>query len=167
MTSSFSTVPLSTQQPNWNVYLSGEIHSSWRSTIASACSAASLPVSFSSPHLHHSESDDCSQLITGSLSSDRPNWDHRSALLNSARTEHSIRNADLVVVRFGEKYRQWNAAFDAGFAAALGKSYIVMHPEGVSHMLKEVNAGAKAVVREVSGWVEEKQMRGGVCSRKF
>ena len=56
-----------------------------------------------------------------------------------------ITDADVVVVRFGEKYKQWNAAFDAGFAAALGKSLIVVHGADHQHALKEVDAAALAV----------------------
>ena len=56
-----------------------------------------------------------------------------------------IEAADVVVVRFGDKYRQWNAAFDAGYAAALGKSLIVLHPPEHRHALKEVDAAALAV----------------------
>ena len=50
-----------------------------------------------------------------------------------------------MVVRFGEKYKQWNAAFDAGYAAALGKSLIIMHGADHQHALKEVDAAALAV----------------------
>ena len=53
-----------------------------------------------------------------------------------------------MVVRFGDKYRQWNAAFDVGYAAALNKSVITLHPPHISHMLKEVNASASAVCEE-------------------
>ena len=48
-------------------------------------------------------------------------------------------------MRFGEKYKQWNAAFDAGFAAALGKALIVMHGADHQHALKEVDGAALAV----------------------
>ena len=60
----------------------------------------------------------------------------------------------MVVVRFGEKYRQWNAAFDAGYAAALGKSIITLHPPSISHMLKEVNASASVVCEDASQVVD-------------
>ena len=49
-------------------------------------------------------------------------------------------------MRFGDKYKQWNAAFDAGLASALGKPLIVMHPPEHAHALKEVDAAALAVV---------------------
>ena len=66
-------------------------------------------------------------------------------MVNAIRTRKGIEEADVVVVRFGEKYRQWNAAFDAGFAAALGKSLIVLHGPDHQHALKEVDAAALAV----------------------
>jgi YtoQ family protein len=59
-----------------------------------------------------------------------------------------IEKADVVVVRFGEQYRQWNAAFDAGFAAALRKPLITLHPPEHDHSLKEVDRAAQAVARE-------------------
>ena len=49
------------------------------------------------------------------------------------------------MVRFGDKYRQWNAAFDAGYAAARGKPVITLHDESLIHPLKEVDAAALAV----------------------
>ena len=71
--------------------------------------------------------------------------DHKSAKLNAIRTRNAIQKADLVVVRFGDKYKQWNAAFDAGYAAALGKSLIVLHGVEHQHALKEVDAAALVV----------------------
>ena len=49
--------------------------------------------------------------------------DHKGAGVNAIRTQTLIRDADVVVVRFGDKYRQWNAAFDAGYAAAMGSRW--------------------------------------------
>ena len=80
--------------------------------------------------------------------STRPNWDSLGAQMNSIRTSKHLTSADIVVVRFGEKYRQWNAAFEAGYAAALGKQIITVHPPGISHMLKEVNASASCVCED-------------------
>lgn len=74
--------------------------------------------------------------------------------MNSIRTKTLLSEADVVVVRFGEKYRQWNAAFDAGYASALGKPIITLHPPSISHMLKEVNAGANAVCEDPEQVVE-------------
>lgn len=126
-----------------NIYLSGEIHTDWRDQIIAG--AAGLDVTFSSPVTDHDASDDCGVAIMGA--EDSKFWhDHKGAKLNAIRTRNAIEVADIVVVRFGEKYRQWNAAFDAGYAAALGKSLIVMHGPEHQHPLKEVDAAALAVV---------------------
>ena len=101
-------------------------------------------MSFAAPVTDHSASDDCGVAILGA--EDRKFWhDHKGAKINAIRTRKEIADADVVVVRFGEKYKQWNAAFDAGYAAALGKSLIVLHPEEHAHALKEVDAAALAV----------------------
>ncbi|MEL7300987.1 MAG: YtoQ family protein [Pseudomonadota bacterium] len=125
-----------------NVYLSGEIHTDWREEIVAACKG--LAVSFSAPVTDHAASDDCGVAIMGA--EDQKFWhDHKGAKLNAIRTRTAIEAADVVVVRFGEKYKQWNAAFDAGYAAALGKSLIVVHGADHQHALKEVDAAALAV----------------------
>ena len=54
----------------------------------------------------------------------------------------------MVIVKFGDKYKQWNAAFDAGYAAALNKSIIIIHNEDHQHALKEVDAAASAVASD-------------------
>ncbi|MCA0044358.1 YtoQ family protein [Celeribacter sp. ASW11-22] len=124
------------------VYLSGEIHTDWRDQIVEG--AKGLDVEFSSPVTDHAASDDCGVTIMGA--EDNKFWhDHKGAKLNAIRTRTAIEAADVVVVRFGEKYKQWNAAFDAGYAAALGKALIVMHGADHQHALKEVDAAALAV----------------------
>ena len=125
------------------VYLSGEIHTDWRDEIIAG--ARDLDVSFASPVTDHAASDDCGVAIMGA-EPDKFWHDTKGAKLNAIRTRHGIETADIVVVRFGEKYKQWNAAFDAGMAAALGKSLIVMHGADHQHALKEVDAAALAVV---------------------
>ena len=130
----------------WSIYLSGEIHTDWRERIEQGAAAANLDVKFSTPVTHHEASDDCGVAILGA----EPNkfWhDHKGAQLNAIRTRTLIEQADLVVVRFGEKYKQWNAAFDAGYAAALGKPIIVIHQPEHQHALKEVDAAALAVAQ--------------------
>lgn len=127
------------------VYLSGEIHSDWREQIVQA--AAGLDVVFDSPVTDHGASDDCGVAIMGA-EPDKFWHDNKGARLNAIRTRKGIEDADIVVVRFGEKYKQWNAAFDAGYASALGKSLIVMHGADHQHALKEVDAAALAVVEE-------------------
>lgn len=124
------------------VYLSGEIHTNWREEIMEG--AADLDVAFSSPVTDHDASDDCGVAIMGA--EENKFWhDRKGAQLNAIRTRKGIEDADIVVVRFGEKYKQWNAAFDAGMAAALGKSLIVLHGPEHQHPLKEVDAAALAV----------------------
>ena len=132
-------------QRQWNVYLSGEIHTGWRDEIEAGCAAAGLPVALSAPVTDHDASDDCGVAILGP-ELDKYWHDHKGAMVNAMRTRTLIGDSDIVVVRFGEKYRQWNAAFDAGYAAALGKPIIVMHGAEHQHALKEVDAAALAVV---------------------
>lgn len=129
---------------HWTVYLAGEIHSDWRDAIRQGVERLDLPVTLTGPVTDHGASDDCGVAILGP--EETPFWrDHKGAGVNAIRTRTLIEKADLVVVRFGEKYRQWNAAFDAGYAAALGKPLIVMHPEEHTHALKEVDGAASAV----------------------
>ena len=130
-----------------NVYLSGEIHSDWRQEIISLCNKEKLEISFSSPITNHEASDNCGVDILGH--EEKNFWkDHKGANINSIKTRKSIKDCDIVVVKFGEKYRQWNAAFDAGYAAALNKSIIVIHNEEHQHALKEVDAAAAAVAKD-------------------
>ena len=124
------------------VYLSGEIHTDWREQIIAG--AKGLDVRFTAPVTDHGASDDCGVDILGP-EPDKFWHDHKGAKVNAIRTRKSISDADIVVVRFGEKYKQWNAAFDAGYAAALGKSLIIMHGADHQHALKEVDAAALAV----------------------
>jgi YtoQ family protein len=131
----------------WVVYLAGEIHSDWRDRIAAGIEVAGLPVVLTSPVTDHSASDDVGVSILGA--EDDKFWhDHKGAGINAIRTGALIRDADLVVVRFGEQYKQWNAAFDAGQAAALGTPLITLHPPEHDHALKEVDRAALAVARE-------------------
>ena len=128
----------------WTVYLSGEIHTDWRERIAGAAEAAGLPIEFTAPVTDHQTSDDCGVRILGPEA--EAFWhDHKGSKVNAIRTRTLINNADVVVVRFGEKYKQWNAAFDAGYAAASDIPLIVMHPAEHQHALKEVDAAALAV----------------------
>lgn len=126
------------------VYLSGEIHTDWRDQIIDACNG--LDVSFDSPVTDHAASDDCGVAILGA--EENKYWhDHKGAMVNAIRTRKGIADADVVVVRFGEKYKQWNAAFDAGYASALGKSLIIFQQPEHDHALKEVDAAALAMTR--------------------
>ena len=137
----------------WRVYLSGEIHSDWRERIAAGVADAGLPVVLTHPVTDHAASDDCGVAILGA--EDDKFWhDHKGAGVNAIRTQTLINRADVVVVRFGEQYKQWNAAFDAGQAAALGTPLITLHPPEHDHALKEVDRAALAVAREPEQVVE-------------
>ena len=125
------------------VYLSGEIHSNWRQDIIDGARKENLPIKFLTPVVTHAASDDAGDVLGNE---DKSLWkDHKSAKINSIRIKTSIEQSDLVIVKFGDKYRQWNAAFDAGYAAALNKPYIVIYPEEFTHALKEVDAKAMGV----------------------
>lgn len=126
----------------WNVYLSGEIHTDWRQRIKDGCEARDLDIEFTSAVTDHAASDAAGDVL-GEESS--PFWrDHKSSRVNAIRTRTLLENCDVAVVRFGDKYRQWNAAFDAGFCAALGTPYITLHDADLIHPLKEVDAAALA-----------------------
>lgn len=130
-----------------NIYLSGEIHTDWREEIINLCKKENLDVSFSSPITNHDASDNCGVAILGDEESKF--WkDHKGASINSIRTRKSIKDCDVVVVKFGEKYKQWNAAFDAGYATALNKSMIVIHNDDHQHALKEIDGAAAAVASD-------------------
>ena len=130
----------------WSVYLSGEIHTDWRERIQKGVSDANLPITFHSPVTDHDASDNCGVDILGVEGNNF--WkDHKGAQMNAIRTRTLIKESDIIVVRFGEQYKQWNAAFDAGYAAALGKPMVTLHDEGPTHALKEVDAAALAVAQ--------------------
>ncbi len=126
----------------WLIYLSGEIHSDWREQIIEGAKAFDLPVEFTSPVVVHEASDAAGDMLGVQ---DKPYWrDHQSSKINATRTKTMIENCDMAVVRFGDKYKQWNAAFDAGFCAALGKPYLTLHADEIIYPLKEVDAPAMA-----------------------
>ena len=129
------------------VYLAGEIHTNWREEIIDLCAKEKLDIKFTSPVTDHEASDNCGVEILGE--EEKNMWkDRKGANINSIRTKKSIQDSDVVIVKFGEKYKQWNAAFDAGYASALNKSIIVIHNEDHLHALKEVNAAASAVASD-------------------
>ncbi|MBV1873833.1 MAG: YtoQ family protein [Gammaproteobacteria bacterium] len=138
---------------SWQVYLSGEIHSDWREQLIKGCEEKGLAIEFSSPVLDHSASDEVGEKILGVEVSNF--WkDHKAAKINAIASKKAIEEADVVVVRFGEKYRQWNAAFDAGYAAAIGTPLISLHDEELVHPLKEINAVALASCRTPAQLIE-------------
>ena len=126
----------------WNVYLSGEIHSDWREQIIQAVSEADLPINFSSAVTDHEASDAAGDHLGPDSSG---YWrDHKSSRVNGIRTQTLLDKCDIAIIRFGDKYKQWNAAFDAGYCAAIGKPYVTLHDEDIIHPLKEVDASAMA-----------------------
>ena len=130
-----------------NVYLSGEIHTDWRNEIVSLCNEEGLKIKFSSPTTNHEASDNCGVDILGE--EEKNFWkDNKGAKINSIKTQKFIKECDIVIVKFGDKYKQWNAAFDAGYASALNKSIIVIHNNEDQHALKEVDASASAVAND-------------------
>ena len=127
---------------NCSVYLSGEIHTDWRQQIMRGAKLLGLPLIFTSAVTNHGASDAPGDML-GAESSNF--WrDHKSSRVNGIRTKTMINKCEIAVVRFGDKYKQWNAAFDAGYCAALGKPFITLHDEGIIHPLKEVDAAAMA-----------------------
>ena len=135
------------------VYLSGEIHSDWREQITTGVEQQNLPITVLSPVTTHSASDNVGVDILGA--EDKPFWkDHKAAKINSVRIKTAIEEADVVVVKFGDKYRQWNAAFEAGYAVAKGRSLITLHAPELTHPLKEVDASAVATAETPDQIVE-------------
>ena len=127
---------------NWTVYLSGEIHTDWREQIMQGAKNHGLNIKFTSAVTDHDASDAAGDLLG---ENDKQFWrDHQSSKVNSIRTRTLIQNCDIAIIRFGDKYKQWNAAFDAGFCAALDKPYITLHNDDIIHPLKEVDAAAMA-----------------------
>lgn len=127
---------------SFTVYLSGEIHTAWREEIQQGAQALGLDITFTSAVIDHEASDAAGDMLGAQ---EQGFWrDHQSAKVNAIRTKTLIEQSDLVVVRFGNKYKQWNAAFDAGYCAALGKPYVTLHAEDIIHPLKEVDAAAMA-----------------------
>lgn len=127
---------------NWNVYLSGEIHTDWRQKIMQGAKEQGLDITFTSAVTEHEASDAAGDVLG---KEDNGFWrDHKSSKVNAIRTKNMIQKCDIAIIRFGDKYKQWNAAFDAGYCAALGKPYITLHAEDIIHPLKEVDAAAMA-----------------------
>jgi len=137
---------------NWTVYLSGEIHTDWREQIQAGADTLGLPIEFTAPVTDHAASDAAGDMLGAP---EVPFWrDHQSSKVNGIRTRTMLEQCDLAVIRFGDKYKQWNAAFDAGYCAALGTPFITLHGEDIVHALKEVDAAAMAWARTPEQVVE-------------
>ena len=125
----------------WQIYLSGEIHTDWREKIIQGANDFDLNIAFTSANIDH-ESSDAAGDVLGKPESNF--WrDQQSARVNSIRIKTLIQNCDIAVIRFGAQYKQWNAAFDAGYCAALGKPYITLHDDDIIHALKEVDGSSQ------------------------
>jgi len=134
------------------VYLSGEIHSNWRDEIIQGAKKNNLNITFTSAVTNHEASDAAGDILG---QEDKSFWrDHKSAKINAIRTKSLIENCDLMIVRFGDKFKQWNAAFDAGYCAAIATPYISLHAEDIIHPLKEVDAAALAWATDTEQVIE-------------
>ncbi len=127
------------------VYLSGEIHTNWRQEIEEGVRKHGLDVVFTSAVTEHDASDAAGDHL--GVETDSFWRDHKSSKINAIRIKTLIRSCDMAVIRFGDKYKQWNAAFDAGYCAALGKPYVTLHDDDIIHPLKEVDGAAMAWAR--------------------
>ena len=136
----------------YTIYLSGEIHSTWRDEIKEGCKDANLDIEFLSALDDHEASDAAGDVLGAE---DKNFWrDHKSAKVNVLRTKTMMQRADIVIIRFGLKYKQWNVAFDAGICTALNIPYITLHDEELTHPLKEVDASAQAWATNTSQIIE-------------
>lgn len=137
---------------SFKVYLSGEIHTDWRDEIITKAAEIGLDVAFTSAVTDHEASDSAGDHLGKETT---PFWrDHKSSKINAIRTKTLIQQSDLVIIRFGDKYKQWNAAFDAGYCAARNIPYITLHEEDIIHPLKEVDAAAMSWAKTTSQIVE-------------
>jgi YtoQ family protein len=127
------------------VYLAGEIHSDWRERLRRRTAEMNLPVEFVGPQEAHDRSDSVGEDITGEQPTPRFR-DLVGAGANTLRTRVLLRRADLVVAYFGDKYRQWNTAADAGAAVASGLPLLLVRAPELTHALKELDAMASFTV---------------------
>lgn len=131
------------------IYLAGEIHSTWREELRRLVEQRNLPVRFVGPQEAHDRSDAVGEDILGEQ--DTPRYrDLMSAGVNTLRTRVLLRRSDLVVAYFGEKYRQWNTAADAGAAVASGVPLLLVRAPELTHALKELDAMAAFTVETLA-----------------
>jgi|SRR5690554_295003 len=130
------------------VYLAGEIHGPWRQQLRELVEARDLPVRFVGPQEEHDRSDSIGEDIVGSQPSPRFR-DLEGARANALRTRVLMRRADLAVAYFGNQYKQWNTAADAGAAAAAGIPLLLVRSSDLIHALKELDALATFTVESL------------------
>jgi YtoQ family protein len=127
------------------VYLAGQIHDDWRGRLRKQAQQRGIDVDFVGPQDEHDLSDGIGEQILGEQGS--PRWrDEVASQANNLRTRILMTRSDVVVAQFGEKFRQWNAAMDAGIAIALGKPLIVVRDPSLHHALKEISQRAQMTV---------------------
>lgn len=131
------------------IYLAGEIHGAWREELRSALETRSLPVEFVGPQENHDRSDAVGEDILGEQPSARYR-DLMGARANTLRTRVLMRRADLVIAYFGEQYKQWNTAADAGAAVAAGIPLLLVRDAKLTHALKELDALATMTVETLA-----------------
>ncbi|WP_158736546.1 YtoQ family protein [Alteribacillus sp. YIM 98480] len=128
-----------------NVYLAGQIHDDWREEIRQKAEEMELPLHFTAPMENHDRSDNIGEEVIGQQP-DKILKDEAASSLNNLRTQILMQKADVVIALFGEKYKQWNTAMDAGTAIALGKPLILIRPQELHHPVKEIANKAQVVV---------------------
>ncbi len=130
------------------IYLAGEIHSDWRVALRAELERRDLPVEFVGPQEVHDRSDSVGEDVLGEQPGNRYR-DLVGAGINTLRTRVLMRRADVVVAYFGERFKQWNTAADAGAAVASGIPLILVRDSDLSHALKEIDAMASATVESL------------------
>ncbi|KGX89159.1 YtoQ family protein [Pontibacillus litoralis] len=135
------------------VYLAGEIHNDWRSEVIEKAEHRALPLTFVSPQTNHDRSDAIGEVILG----EQPNpiyRDDTASSINNLRTEVWMNKADIVIAFFGEQYKQWNTAMDAGAAISKNKPTILIRPQSLHHPLKELSNKATVTVETIDQAIE-------------
>lgn len=123
------------------IYLAGEIHSDWREAFRDLLDERDVPARCVGPQEVHDRSDAVGEDILG----EQPDARYRDlmgASVNTLRTRILMARADLAVAKFGDQYRQWNTAADAGAAVASGIPLILVRDRELTHALKEIDARA-------------------------
>lgn len=129
----------------FHVYLAGQIHDNWRETVKELAGHEQLPVTFTGPMENHDRSDNIGEEILGAQT-DPIAKDEAASKINNLRTRLFLDKSDVIIAKFGEKYKQWNSAMDAATAVALNKPLILIRPKELHHPLKELSERAQVTV---------------------
>ncbi len=130
------------------IYAAGEIHSDWRQRLRDQLAALGVEATVIGPQEEHDRSDSVGEDILGEQPGPRYR-DLMGARVNTLRTRILMRRADLVVAYFGQKYRQWNTATDAGAALAADVPLVLVREPDLVHALKELDALATLTVENL------------------